>query len=600
MDWWDSVKKLFDFNAYRDPIPIRKSEENLALSKFGTPRWYSSSFKQWGPFRDFINIMLEFMDSLDVFDTAENAIKEFARFLQEKADRLRKVTKAIADIIERLVKAINQTGLWALPIYGQGGNELVRNALLSTSGESADLQTSAEKGAAKAISQLNELSNQLETEQNDSFIAPPNRDSQTFTKGADTQADQSLEYLERTLKENNTTFAHTDGLGVAKAIGVANTKPMRVAYERRSGDALSGWWNASQPTAQQISAIKLGWADIYTTSSPVEAVTFLQHGDPGFSNLTYPDYVPNDAVLTFYAAQDIHYSINTNIVSVKPVSKKVAVPLTLHTVKFTGNYETPEEDIFQLMAKELFKEIKKDSYIIFDFSLFVWQNTTRDYQYFIEFLEECASAYASYIVIITSDSVLLNKTNEISEKVFSDRTAITPAQEIGEISLGQFTGEQLSKLGNWASRPRYGDHRDLGTAQGWVGSTGDNNTVNVTVPSKVSFDDDGKMIVEKREVNIGGRFEATNRPDFAELDNFAAGIMLLTGGPSAAAVESFLNLFGIAASAGAVAAKGGAEVAQQQKTTADIFSNNFGENYEYKRQTIRAEGRTVKGLGGKN
>ena len=108
------------------------------------------------------------------------------------------------------------------------------------------------------------------------------------------------------------------------------------------------------------------------------------------------------------------------------------------------------------------------------------------------------------------------------------------------------------------------------------------------------------MIVEKREVNIGGRFEATNRPDFAELDNFAAGIMLLTGGPSAAAVESFLNLFGIAASAGAVAAKGGAEVAQQQKTTADIFSNNFGENYEYKRQTIRAEGRTVKGLGGKN
>jgi len=132
-DLWQILGQLlklfnYDFN-YK---PTKKTpEENIALEGTGRqPDWESTTLGETIPqLREMIQLLQQGLGLLSILPEIANAISQFGEWLKKKGDRLESLANKLYEAIKNLIAAIKQTGLYALPIAGKGGNTLLKGEL---------------------------------------------------------------------------------------------------------------------------------------------------------------------------------------------------------------------------------------------------------------------------------------------------------------------------------------------------------------------------------------------------------------------------------------------------------------------------------------
>lgn len=142
-DWVeDFLAWLLNWSPVFNLNPVPKKEE-VAHGDGRYPNWMSWTL------RDLLKGSLDvFMDILDdllfVIDDIASLMMQFGQFIQKKGTQLKQLVESLAAILIALLNALKKTGLWALPIFGQGGNTLLKSALQNVTGVPSEVQNSTQ------------------------------------------------------------------------------------------------------------------------------------------------------------------------------------------------------------------------------------------------------------------------------------------------------------------------------------------------------------------------------------------------------------------------------------------------------------------------
>jgi len=179
-DLWELLKAFLAlFKWDFEMPPPSKPQENKAQPGDGLkPNWSSTNVGEWiPPLKTAVDEIIAFLDSLTVIPDLVALVRAFGEFVKRKGEKLKEFAEKLQALLTALATAIKQSGLWALPILGQGGNSLLKSALLSVSGVPEDPQTTSEKFEADLANTLGGMLDTIDAAAPDqSHLDPSNRD----------------------------------------------------------------------------------------------------------------------------------------------------------------------------------------------------------------------------------------------------------------------------------------------------------------------------------------------------------------------------------------------------------------------------------------
>lgn len=605
IEWWKAFMALWttgwDFDS---SWPIHDDPEEDIGGDPPNPHWYSAALKDIEPVRRVLAQWIAVLDKFTLFDDINSIIQKFAQMLKRKGEQLQAFAAYTRQTILNLIKALSQTGIWVLPIYGRGGNALVQSALRNPSGEPAEIKSSAQKGAEEALAQLRNTVAQVGAIQPDTtFIAPQNNmGNWDLTKSMQADLNQHLDQLENDVRMNPQGRLTTV---IDKAL-MSDQQKKEYEARRKAGypdeakyfQPVPGYTSTSDRPPNTVST-----ATVRGSANQTQEYLNTLTTNPDRYPLSNPntDAVPvgTDPVsLPFRITYRIAAQTITTASADKP-NKPVEIDVA--GVYMEGLYQNDTEsrnEILRVLAA-VKEEAKAGAVVIVDllnvrFTEGVTTTTSIDLcKLLTDYLLENYWTEASNLIFITDSTDVSGQLTDFANTLDS-RKAETGAVMPGPLGPGDDSASSVMPTvrgsANDVGTRTPGDA--LGTAMSdmlWA----DAEEVSVPVPV-ITYDEDGHAHVryEKKRKKLGSRFSPSNYPDFAGNNNITIGLMVLAGGPSEAPAEALFNLFGVATAAGETAGMGGVKVAETATTGASVF-NNFSENAKYTRAKERAGGNTV-------
>jgi hypothetical protein len=598
VDWWNAFLALWsDWSLGDIPSTSETPADNLN-GEVPNPHWYSKKIKDYKPIAEMLQAWISALDKFTQLDAINDVIQQFAEMLKRKGKQLKDFAEYTRRTILNLIEAISQTGVWVLPVYGRGGNELVKSALRNVTGEPSSIKSSAQEGAENAVSQLRQTISEIGAVQpEDIFVAPQNNLGDI---GASQQIQDDLndhlDKLEDDIRKN------PQGRLTTLIDNALMSDEQRKEFEARK--------DAGYPDSLTYFEVVPGYTDsadkppitistVYSFATTEQVQEFLDSltNDQTYG-LTNPNTKqPPENVPLKELPFSVGYKITTQSIVVVQNGKAQKIDVDIAGIYAQGYYtDSVVHNADMLIALEAVKkEIKPGGILIVDLQNIVFNYETTvhtDMTNIIKsFINDQFYSKLSNIIFVASDPLITVEFDSLSAELEAKKNSL------GGVSPGLVgSGDGISQVAPSIS----GSANDVGTrtpgeALGVALSDAlPPGQEEASVPiAKVTYDEEGNAIVEyEGRKNLGSRFAPTEYPDFAGMNNWTIGAIFLAGGPSEAPAEALFNLFGIATAAGETAGMGAAKTAETVATGASVF-NNFPENYQYTQAKEREAGNTV-------
>jgi len=167
-------------------------------------------------FGEMLILLSNFIESFKGIESTQEIADTYADFIIAKAENMQILANRLEVLLNSMTLAFGQTGIYALPILGQGGNKMVQSALRNRSGDPSTIKTSSQRSSSKAIQALTDTYAEVSELPSGSSSFPAGEPREE-TLNAKLDAEQSLKDLENQIA-NNSTNRYGNSLNVSKAI----------------------------------------------------------------------------------------------------------------------------------------------------------------------------------------------------------------------------------------------------------------------------------------------------------------------------------------------------------------------------------------------